>query len=292
MRVARGAAPLDIGDRSRRTPCSGERLVVAIDGPSGSGKSTVARGRRQRARAALPRHRRDVPRDDLAGAAPRRRPSTTPARSPTLGEPRDLRSAPTRRPDDHRRRHRRGDGDPHPRGHRRRQRRQRGARGARPPARPAAGDHRRRRDRGRGPRHRLDGGPRRRGEGLPDRRRGRPAQRRAAEDGAGAGRVAATEAALARRDRIDSHPHRLAAAPGRRMRRPVDTTPLTLDEVVDLLARARRAVPADEPRPPSTRRRESIPLLSVARRVASRWLIGSSTRLRVTAPRTCRRRAR
>ena len=40
-------------------------IVVAIDGPSGSGKSTVARAVAEDLGAALPRHRRDVPRPHL-----------------------------------------------------------------------------------------------------------------------------------------------------------------------------------------------------------------------------------
>ena len=64
-------------------------LVVAIDGPSGSGKSSTSRGVAARLGAALPRHRRDVPRDDLVDAA--RTASTSHdagRRGRPLGEPR------------------------------------------------------------------------------------------------------------------------------------------------------------------------------------------------------------
>ena len=92
----------------------------------------------------------------------------------------------------------------------------------------------------RGPRHRLGGGARRRGEGLPDRRRREErARRRAAETGADAERrccASSTSATSATRraDRTVLEPAADAV--------PVDTTGLTLDEVVaqiETLAEAR-----------------------------------------------------
>ena len=60
-----------------RDPARGNDMIVAIDGPAGAGKSTVARALARAARLPLPRHRRDVPRADLARARARRRRSTT-----------------------------------------------------------------------------------------------------------------------------------------------------------------------------------------------------------------------
>ena len=71
-------------------------VVVAIDGTSGSGKSSTSRGVADAARAALPRHRRDVPRDDLVDAAPRRRRARPGRVAARCGEPRDRVAAPTR----------------------------------------------------------------------------------------------------------------------------------------------------------------------------------------------------
>ena len=121
--------------------------------------------RRRPAGPALPRHRRDVPGDDLVDAARTASTSHDPAAvAARVRRARDrLRHRPAG-PDDHRRRRRRRRRDPQ----RRRQRRglagQRRARGARPAARaPARGDRRRaRRHRRRGPRHRLRGRPGRR----------------------------------------------------------------------------------------------------------------------------------
>ena len=73
-------------------------VVVAMDGPSGSGKSSTSRGRRRRAGAALPRHRRDVPRDDLVDARATASTSRTPPRSPPGSTSRCWSPAPTRRP--------------------------------------------------------------------------------------------------------------------------------------------------------------------------------------------------
>ena len=82
-------------------------VVVAMDGPSGSGKSSTCARRRHPAGPALPRHRGDVPRDDLVDArARRRRRGPGGGRRPGRRAGAGLRHRPAG-PDDHRRRHRR-----------------------------------------------------------------------------------------------------------------------------------------------------------------------------------------
>ena len=132
--------------------------------PPGSGKSSTSRGVAAPAGPALPRHRRDVPRDDLVDARARRRRRRPAPRSPRGPTSRCSSPAPTRR-----RRRSPSTAPTSPAairdagGHRRGQRGQRRARrSARRLLRAAARDHRRRRHRRRGPRHRLRGGPGRR----------------------------------------------------------------------------------------------------------------------------------
>ena len=135
-------------------------------------------------------------------------------------------------PDDHRRRGRRRRRDPHAGGHRPRQRGRVGARGARSGCcelqREIIGDGRHRR---RGPRHRLGRGPGRRGQGLPHRRPGgprraayggerrRPTSRRPRPTCCGATRIDSGRA-TAPLAMPDGAVH-------------LDTTPYTLDEVVE-----------------------------------------------------------
>ena len=77
--------------------------------PSGSGKSSTSRGVADRARPALPRHRRDVPRHDLVDAAQgRRRARRRRGRRPRAREPAIVSGTDPRGPDHHGRRHRRG----------------------------------------------------------------------------------------------------------------------------------------------------------------------------------------
>ena len=221
-------------------------VVVAMDGPSGSGKSSTAARRRDPARAALPRHRGDVPGDDLVDARARRR-----HRGRRGGRGARRRAGAGLR---HRRRRRRRSPSTAPTSP---------GRSASQPVTSAVSavsavprirerllveqrdDHRRRRHRRRGPRHRHGGGPGRRRQGLPHR-----GPRRARRTtGGGAVRVRRATPPrqdLIRRDTIDSG---RAAAPLAMAddARHIDTTPYSLEEVVDqvvaLVHEAARAAP-------------------------------------------------
>ena len=197
-------------------------MVIAIDGPAGAGKSTVARAVARAARLHVPRHGGDVPR-----RRPRRGGASDepPARSPSAIDDRASATAccstaatsPTR--------------SARPRS------REAASRVAADPGvraalvRQAAGDHRRRRLGRRGPRHRHRRRARRRRQGLPHRRRPRSARAAAPrrrggdpEHGPGASRTRATSA---------TPPPTAPCSSPRRDAVPVDTTGLTLDEVVD-----------------------------------------------------------